>query len=299
MATVAQHIEALLDRLRKNLGLKEDPPGSNWNFIVAWYNRNVDNIGRGPWCEMTNTWAMWTSGAKELKKGRAYTVWAAQDATKGVNGSVWTYGTKGMRAGDQVYFDWSGPGEKDWRKVDHTGTVERINGDGTFYVLEGNYGDELCRMRRDSKFVVGYVRYDWAKISQEVIFSPAIPIGAALLVPANPDTKAKVKKYQKLLEVSADGDWGPKTDARAKRLRNAARAKVGWPKKVKIGFDVEDVQAVIDTPVDGDWGPNSQDALVRWVKELQKIVGVKPDGEWGPKTDNAFLSFRKRNLNKY
>lgn len=296
MSTVAEHIKAVLDRLRANIGTPEDPPGSNWNFIVAWYNNNVDKIGRGPWCEMTNTWAMWTGGAKELKKGRAYTVWAAQDAVKGLNGSTWHYGTAGMRAGDQVYFDWSGPGEKDWRKVDHTGTVEKINGNGTFYILEGNFGNKLQRMLRDSKFIVGYVRFDWDRIATVPI--PPRPSPAPVVV-TKPRLPEQVRGIQKALEVEQDGQWGVKTDSRAKTMRAAARAKVGFPKNVRAGFNVRDAQAIIDTPVDGQWGPKSQAALVAWVKEFQKVLGVTPDGQWGPKTDNAFLASRKRNFNKF
>lgn len=164
MAVKSEVIKAVLNRLRNALGTGESPEGSNSNFIVDWYNKNVDKIGNGPWCEMTDTWAMWTGGAKPLKRGRAYTVYAVEDALNKVNGSSWHWGTKGMRAGDQVYYDWGG--EKfSASKVDHTGTVEKINGDGTFYVLEGNIGNKLRRMHRDKKYVVGYVRFDWDRIS--------------------------------------------------------------------------------------------------------------------------------------
>jgi hypothetical protein len=290
--STADSIKAVLTRLRNYVGTGETPPGSNDNFIVRWYNANVAAIGRGPWCEMTNTWAMWTSGFKTLKKGRAYTPWACEDAQKGVNGSSWHWGTKGMRAGDEVYYDWAG-NKGDVKYVDHTGTVEKVMGDGTFYVFEGNKDDKLVRIRRDGRFVVGYIRFDWSRVpGTGVVEHPKPPV-------VQSPTKALTKKIQTALKVTSDGQWGPHTDERARRLRNAAMTKAGWPKKSHIGFDIRDVQEVTGAGVDGVWGPNSQAHLTAWVNKFQKLAGVTADGVWGPKTDNAFLVIRKKNNNNY
>jgi hypothetical protein len=107
---------------------------------------------------------------------------------------------------------------------------------------------------------------------------------------------ARVRSFQTLLEVTADGKWGDFTDDRALRLRAAAQAKTA---AAKISFDVRDVQKVVDTNVDGRWGPNSQTGLVNWVKAVQRLLGVKVDGEWGPNTDKAFLELRTRAHNKF
>lgn len=300
MATRAEVIKRVLDRLRGALGTGEEPPGSNNNFIVKWYNDNVDRIGIGPWCEMTNTWAMWTGGAKRLKTGRALTVWAAQDAEKGLNGASWHWGTAGMKAGDQVYYDW-GKAKGAIGKVDHTGTVEKIVGNGTFYVLEGNQKDKLRRVLRDATYVVGYVRFDWNQLvtRKKPVTDPPVnepkPIG-------RPDP-SKIRLLQRALEFPKDGQdgkWGPNTDKRAAMMRTAAQAKVGWPKKSKKKFNIREVQGIIDTTVDGDWGPKSQRALLVWVANLQEqVLGVKRDGVWGPVTDNAYLVLRKNNYMKY
>lgn len=295
MSSVKELINSVLNRLRGALGTDEKPDGSNWNFIVDWYNEHVDRIGRGPWCEMTNTWAMWTGGVKPLKTGRAYTVWAAQDAQKGGNRSSWYWGTQGMRAGDQVYYDWSGS-KGNVSRVDHTGTVEKILGDGTFYVLEGNTGNRLKRMRRDSKYVVGYVRFDWELLAPDSTVRPKPPKATR---PKSTADREKTKRVQAALEVERDGYWGRKTDVRAVRMRTAARAKAGYPKAVEYDFNVTDVQRIIDTGIDGIWGPKSQTALIRWIKEFQHVLGVTADGQWGPRTDNAFLTARKNNLNNF
>lgn len=294
--TKTEAINAVLNRLKGSLGTGESPPGSNHNFITEWYNANVDRIGNGPWCEMTVTWAFWTGGARALKKGRAYTVYGAHDGQNHENGSTWHSGTAGMQAGDQVYYDWDGSRSAD--KVDHTGTCERVNGDGTFYMLEGNTSDKLERKLRDSKYVAGYVRFDWARLASAPAPKPA-PKPAPASKPSGGANPTKVHNVQVALEVTADSQWGPGTDSRAMTMRTCARAHVGYPHNVAGHFDIRVAQGVIDTTVDGKWGPNSQAKLVGWVKTFQHVLGVTSDGQWGPDTDNAFLTARKQNLNNY
>lgn len=286
-------IARVLNRLRGALGTGETPPNSNHNFITEWYNKTVAKVGDGPWCEMTNTWSTWTGGAQSLKAGRAYTVYAVRDAIAQTRGSSWHWGTKGMKAGDQVYYDWTGKkGNADL--VDHTGTVEQILGDGTFYVLEGNTsGNKLLRMRRDGKYVVGYVRLNWAALGPIAPTPPSKPV-----VKPKPDV-AKTKRIQTLLEVSTDGHWGSATDTRAQTMRTAARAHVGWPKRVAGRFNIVLAQRIIDTIEDGVWGPRSQASLNNWVELFQRALGVPVDGDWGPRTDNAYLAARKQNLNNF
>jgi hypothetical protein len=285
------NVTAVLDRLRAHLGLGEDPDGSNHNFITEWYNANVSRIGNGPWCEMTQTWAMWTAGLKALKVGRAYTVWGAEDGQKHAKGAAWFPGTKGMRAGDQIYYDWSG--SRSVGNIDHTGRCEKVMGDGTFYSLEGNISNRLLRVRRDSKYVVGYVRPNFAGVAPV----PASPKPAPRAKPVkNPGL---VKRIQFTLEVKTDGQWGPTTDSRALTMRNAARALAGYPHHVKRPYNVRAMQAIVDTHVDGIVGPNTRARVVLWVKQMQRALGVTPDGQWGPKTDNAFLAARRRYHNNY
>lgn len=293
-------IEQVLNRLRGALGTGEKPAGSNHNFITEWYNENVKKIGDGPWCEMTNTWSCWTGGAKKIKSGQAYTVWAVQDAQKGKLKASWHWGTKGMKKGDHPYFDWKRPTAKDKKNagsVDHTGTAERINGDGTFYSLEGNTSNnKLERKLRDGKYVVGYVRLNWAALpdprpSEDDEDKPA---------PSKPTTNPSlVARVQRQLRVPVDRQWGPKTDAVGQLMRTAARAKVGYPKNVKKSFDVRAVQRITGANPDGDFGPKSQAALTGWVQGMQAILGVVADGQWGPRTENAYLTARRNNFNKF
>ncbi len=108
-----------------------------------------------------------------------------------------------------------------------------------------------------------------------------------------------IPKIQAAVEVEPDGMWGPKTDNNVMWMRQASRAKRGWPVNLDRTFDVEMVQAVIDTKVDGVWGPLSQAALVTWLKGFQDILDVVSDGYWGLKTDSRLLSLRRRYFNRY
>jgi hypothetical protein len=256
MKTEAENIVTVLNVLRKALGTGESPAGSNNNFIVRWYNENVEPIGEGPWCEMTNTWSMWSGGAKELKKPRAMTTWAAGDAQKGVNGSSWHWGTKGMRAGDEVYYDWAGA-KGNAAFVDHTGTVERIHGNGTFDVLEGNYQNKLQRVTRDSKFVVGYARLDWSRIS--VAAPPLPPKPPVLLEVDGVLGPLTIKKWQKVMHTPVDGVIDDKNSDLVIAVQQKLRATVdhtlgvtgtGIKQNGKKTKTVEALQRYLVVPVD-------------------------------------------------
>lgn len=99
--------------------------------------------------------------------------------------------------------------------------------------------------------------------------------------------------FQSLLEVPTTGKWDEVTEHRALLMRNAARAKCGYPNNTGVLQEVRTVQAVADTKVDGDWGPKSQAGLVAWVNQMQSFLKVRRDGAWGPGTDDAYLRFRK------
>lgn len=219
MATEKELVHQLLKTLREKLGTGEHPPGSNHNFITEWYNKHVEKIGNGPWCQMTNTWSMWVSGFKSLYNGRAYTVWAAQDGQNKIDGSSWHWGTKGMKKGDHVYYDWSGK-KHDVNGVDHTGTVEKIVGDGTFYALEGNAGDKLVRTHRDGKFVVGYVRSAWGRLAtaehphheETKKTTEKKPAKKTAHHKPEPTPIEQIQTAVGLTGKDVDGKWGPITD---------------------------------------------------------------------------------------
>lgn len=205
--TKAQAVKALLDRLRSALGTGESPPNSNRNYIVTWYNETVEKIGAGPWCQMTVTWGFWTAVGR-IVRGRAYTVWAAEDFAIRGEGQ-WITSIHSAQPGDMVFFDWKGA--KEIRFIDHVGTVEKNNGDGTIYTLEGNYGDRMVRMKRDAKYIVGFGRPDWSKVAGSTGGSSA---------PSTPKPQPKPGKTR----LTADGKFGPSTTKRAQQVFKSGAA---------------------------------------------------------------------------
>lgn len=116
---------------------------------------------------------------------------------------------------------------------------------------------------------------------------------------ANP---TRVKAMQTALEVTSDGAWGKGTEEWAMRMRTAARAEFGYPRKVPKPYKVAAVQAVVDVKQDGDRGPKTLAALQTWIKEFQKamgLTGADVDGIWGEKTDDRFMKIRSENLNNF
>lgn len=107
-------------------------------------------------------------------------------------------------------------------------------------------------------------------------------------------TSRPVKDIQRLVGVTADGIWGPKTTAAVKAWQTGKRLTadgiwgalsdaVGFP--IVVDGDWGDkttakLQATLAVPVDGERGPQT-------TKAFQNAVGITADGDWGPATTKA------------
>ena len=131
------------------IGVHERPMGSNQAPPVT-----TEYGLAAAWCDMSITYEANHSGNLSAIGGRfAYVPAHAQwFRSKGRFHS----GTSGMKAGDIVFYNWSG--RKGTTSCDHVGLCERVLGDGTFYVLEGNHNDQFERVHRDATYISGYGR---------------------------------------------------------------------------------------------------------------------------------------------
>ena len=143
-APTAQQVLAVA---RKELGVKESPPGSNKVKYSKWYGMV------GPWCAMFVSWVAAQSGATAIIPRHAYT----PDGVKWFKARG-AYYSKG-RVGDIVYFSWPGMG-----RVSHVGIVEAVHSDGSYTTIEGNTdaaggrtGGKVMRQRR-KKYINGFGR---------------------------------------------------------------------------------------------------------------------------------------------
>lgn len=89
------------------------------------------------------------------------------------------------------------------------------------------------------------------------------------------ETTAAVVELQKALGVTADGVYGPETDA---ALKGKAQDVVIQIQTVLTEY------GYYTGPIDGDYGANTQAA----VKKLQTDLGVTADGRFGAETVDAF-----------
>jgi hypothetical protein len=142
--------ETALDLAVSELGVTEDPPGSNVCLYSEWYGLI------GPWCAMFATWCYDGAGPSpsfEPNAARyAYVPYIVADARGARYGlSV----TSSPIPGDLVCYDWQGDGE-----YDHVGLFEAWDdkGLGTFDAIEGNTstsndsnGGEVMRRRRSTQ----------------------------------------------------------------------------------------------------------------------------------------------------
>lgn len=144
--------EAVLRFFRDNLGLGEDPPGSNCNFISHWYG-----VGCAPWCAMTVSRAFGEAGFGSVDEvivpgvattsvhGWAFVPFMAQDF---LNAGRYD---RNPQPGDVVIFDFG-----DGQGQAHVGVVEEVLDDDTVITLEGNAGNQLVRLRRSMSIVDGF-----------------------------------------------------------------------------------------------------------------------------------------------
>lgn len=155
-----------LDWLREHLGMGEDPPGSNCNEITRRFG-----LGCVAWCAETASYAI------NYAFGDVDT-WAIDIAADYPNGTAFVPNLRLYFMAAGRYFStprigaaavcvW-GPGTP---IGDHVGLIESwvdlagdqrtdefvaSQSDGTVVMLDGNYGNDLIRIRRSMSFIDGY-----------------------------------------------------------------------------------------------------------------------------------------------
>ena len=147
-ATPAAGGGGALNAARGEVGVAEQPPGSNDGPRIAEYRRAVPGGPVGPWCAYFVSWCARQAGTPLGENGQGYAsvsqVWAwAQRTGRAVpNGP-------GVRpqAGDLIV--WGGR---------HIGIVEGVLPDGRVQTIEGNSSDRVSRRVHPPGSATGYVR---------------------------------------------------------------------------------------------------------------------------------------------
>ena len=122
MATV----NSLLELARRQLGVKEDPPGSNKVKYNTWYYGREVSGAAYPWCMVFVQWVFDRASVK--LPTRTASCGALMRAAQAAG--CWV--TKGYRPGDVVIYDFPGGAA-----TDHCGIVEAVD-DSRVSAIEGN-----------------------------------------------------------------------------------------------------------------------------------------------------------------
>lgn len=142
--TVGQRMVALA---QQEIGVKEEPMGSNNSPRIAEYRTATSGSGIGPWCAYFTSWLAKSAGAPVGEQGQGFGsvdalyAWAQRTGKAQQNGPGVT-----PVPGDMIVFD------------EHIGLVESVDPDGTVHTIEGNSSDQVIRRTHPQTAALGYVK---------------------------------------------------------------------------------------------------------------------------------------------
>ncbi len=132
---------------QKEIGVKEEPMGSNDGARIKEYRTATAGSGVGPWCAYFTSWLAKSAGAPVGEQGQGFGSvdalysWAQRTGKAQPNGA-------GVHPnpGDLIVFD------------EHIGMVESVDADGTVHTIEGNSSDQVIRRTHPQGAALGYVK---------------------------------------------------------------------------------------------------------------------------------------------
>ena len=141
--------QAIVNLVKQEVGVAEQPPGSNDSPRIAQFRQATAGSGVGPWCAYFTSWAAREAGVPLGDNGQGFgrvdDVYAwAQKAGKAVPNT----GDVKPQPGDLIVWD------------EHIGVVESVGADGTINTIEGNSSDKVSTRSYPpgSRPAIGYVR---------------------------------------------------------------------------------------------------------------------------------------------
>jgi hypothetical protein len=138
---------ALLAAVQGEVGVAEQPPGSNDAPRISQYRQATAGSGVGPWCAYFTSWAAREAGMPLGDSGQGFGsvdalyAWAQKSGRAVPNGPGVV-----PRPGDLIVWD------------EHIGVVEAVQPDGSVQTIEGNSSDQVSRRTHAAGDALGYVR---------------------------------------------------------------------------------------------------------------------------------------------
>lgn len=144
------NLQKIIDIAKAQVGVSEQPPGSNNVIYNTDYYGGVVQGTNFPWCCSFIWWLFHQTGLSALFCGGQKTAFCPFVVQYAREHRQWV--TDGYRAGDLLLYDWDGDGQ-----ADHIGLCESVSG-LTATTIEGNVTDSVKRMTRSLVSVMGAYR---------------------------------------------------------------------------------------------------------------------------------------------
>jgi hypothetical protein len=141
---------AALAAAQSQVGVSEQPPGSNDGPQIAEYRTATAGSGVGPWCAYFTSWAAAQAGAPLGEAGQGFGSVSALYGWAQRTGRATPAGP-GVQPNPGDLIVWGG---------EHIGIVESVDPDGSIHTIEGNSSNAVSRRTYgpDGGGATGYVR---------------------------------------------------------------------------------------------------------------------------------------------
>jgi hypothetical protein len=135
---------------QSQVGVSEQPPGSNDGPQIAQYRAATAGSGVGPWCAYFVSWAAAQAGTPLGEAGQGFGSVSALYSWAQRTGRATPAGS-GVRPNPGDLIVWGGR---------HIGIVESVDADGSIHTIEGNSSNAVSRRTygADGGGATGYVR---------------------------------------------------------------------------------------------------------------------------------------------
>jgi hypothetical protein len=135
---------------QSQVGVSEQPPGSNDGPQIAEYRTATAGSGVGPWCAYFTSWAAAQAGVPLGEAGQGFGSVSALYAWAQRTGRATAAGP-GVQPNPGDLIVWGG---------EHIGIVESVDPDGSIHTIEGNSSNAVSRRTYgpDGGGATGYVR---------------------------------------------------------------------------------------------------------------------------------------------
>ena len=140
--------QAIVAAAESQVGVTEQPPGSNDSPQIAAYRTATAGSGVGPWCAYFASWAAKQAGEPLGEQGQGF----------GSVSAVYSWAQRTGRAEPASYRP--NPGDLIVWGGEHIGIVESVDANGTIHTIEGNSSNAVSRRTYgpDGGGATGYVR---------------------------------------------------------------------------------------------------------------------------------------------